>query len=86
MNPAAVDKARSLYHFAQSQGALLETFLLVLTEKEACELVNWYASEYAGNAEFDLDISIARKTENPWHVLNNFKLMGMDMVPLMTLN
>lgn len=86
MSPAALAKADSLYKFACDQGALLETFQLALTEEEAVELLEWYATEYAGNEQFDLDISIARRTKNPWPVLANFKLMGMDMAPVMVLH
>jgi hypothetical protein len=79
MNIAAIEKAQSLYKFANSSGFPLETFALVLSEAEALELVEWYAKEYEGNAEFDLDVSIARRTKNPWPLLANFHCMGLEI-------
>jgi hypothetical protein len=82
MNPAALAKAESLYQYAQAQGAPLDTFLLVLSQEEAVELLEWYAGEYAGSSEaFDLDVSIARKAKDPWPVLANFHLLGLEMAP-----
>jgi hypothetical protein len=85
-DPAALAKAESLHKFASASGCPLETFALVLTELEALELLEWYATEYAGNEQFDLDISIARRSKNPWPVLQNFRVLGLDMMPATVLN
>lgn len=82
MNPAALVKAQSLHRFAIDQGAPLNSFQLVLTEPEAMELVEWYAGQYGGTNEvFDLDVTLARRTHNPWNLLANFQCMGFAMAP-----
>lgn len=80
MEPIAVERARSLHQFALNQGAELSTFILTLTESQAMELLEWYADQYTGSNEcFDLDVTIVRRTQDPWPVLANFKLWGLDM-------
>jgi len=79
MNIAAIEKAESLHKFATSSGMPISTFAVVLSEPEALELLEWYATQYAGNAEFDLDVDIARRTKNPWPVLDNFQLLGLEI-------
>jgi hypothetical protein len=80
MSIPAIEKAESLYKFANSSGYPLNTFALVLSESEAVELLEWYAAQYQGTSEaFDLDIIIARRTGNPWPVLSNFHCMGLEI-------
>jgi hypothetical protein len=85
-DPAALAKAESLHKFASQSGYPLETFALVLTEAEAAEILEWYATEHEGNAVFALDVDIARRTKNPWPVLANFRVLGLEMVPRLVLN
>lgn len=80
MGPAALEKATSLHRFATDTGSPLSSFLLVLTDPEALELLEWYGTQYAGTNEvFDLDLAIARRTGNPWPVLENFQVMGLAL-------
>jgi hypothetical protein len=85
-DPKALAKAESLHRFASHSGYPLETFALVLTETEAIELLEWYATEYCGNAAFDLDVEVARRTKNPWPVLAHFRVLGLDMMPALVLH
>ena len=81
-----MEKAESLYRFAQGQGSPLSTFQLTLTEPEAAELLNWYGLLYSGTNEmFDADFEIAKRTCNPWPILSQFELMGLKIQPLSTL-
>ena len=83
MELKALQKATSLYQFAQAQGSPLESFELVLSEPEALELLDWYGHEYGGTNEcFDLDFEVAKRTKDPWPMLANFLLMGFRMRPL----
>jgi hypothetical protein len=79
MNIAAIEKAQSLYKFANSSGFPLQTFALVLSDVEAMELLEWYAEQYQGNEPFDLDVDIARRTKNPWPVLEHFNCCGLEI-------
>lgn len=80
MKPAAVEKAESLHKFAKSQGAQLSTFMLILSDAEALELLDWFQHEMCGyNATFMLDLEIAHRTGNPWEMLPNFQLMGFEI-------
>ena len=82
MEPIAVERAKSLYAYAQAQGAVLNTFVVTVKPEEAMELLEWYATQYEGaNEVFDLDVSIARRTKDPWPVLANFELWGMQIGP-----
>lgn len=80
MKPIAVEKAESLHKFAKSQGAQLSTFMLILSDKEAMELLEWFKSTmYRADVVFDLDLEIAHRTGNPWEMLPNFQLMGFEI-------
>jgi hypothetical protein len=80
--PAALAKAESLYQFAQSQGAPLKEFLVTVTDAEAAELLEWYAEQHEGQNElFDLDLAEARRTQNPWPILEHFNLKGLTIAP-----
>lgn len=82
MEPSALAKAASLYHYAETQGSPLDTFQLALTEAEANELLLWYGEQYGGSNEmFDLDFELAKRTHDPWPMLGSFVLMGLKMVP-----
>jgi hypothetical protein len=83
MNPAALTKAESLNRFATEQGAPLSTFQLVLTNDEAMDLIAWFIEQQGPfpNEVLIYDAEIARRTKNPWPVLENFQLMGLAIVP-----
>jgi hypothetical protein len=87
MEPAAIERAKSLYRFALEQGTPPNTFVLTLTHSQATELLEWYATQYTGSNEcFDLDVMIARRTQDPWPVLANFRLYGFEMAKQSELN
>lgn len=75
---AAMLKAESLAQYAKSQGALLSSFILVLTAPEAYELLDWYGEQYSDSLLLD-DIEAARLNGNPWDVLEHFNLLGLSM-------
>jgi len=78
--PAAIEKAESLYRFALNSGAQVSTFVLCLKPHEAQELLEWYATQYAGRSEqFDLDLEVARVSGDPWQILDNFQLLGLTL-------
>lgn len=81
MNPRALEKAESLSRFVRASGSALQEFALALTLDEALELVEYYAAHYAGVEEFELDLEIARRTKNPWPILDNFQCSGLAIAP-----
>lgn len=83
MSPVALDKAESLARFAREQGAHLSTFKLALTNEEALDLVAWFVEQQGPfpNEVLIMDAQIAARTKNPWPVLENFNLLGLDIVP-----
>jgi hypothetical protein len=82
MNPAALTKAESLHRFATEQGSPLSTFQLVLTQAEALEVLDWFKGQMMQpNAAFEVDLEIAHRTGDPFAMLANFQLMGLDIVP-----
>lgn len=87
MTPAAIAKAQSLHRFAAQQGAPLDSFKLVLTDAEALEALDWFKGQmYRSDAAFDVDLEIAHRTGNPWQMLSNFQLMGLEVVRVEQLN
>jgi hypothetical protein len=86
VEPAALERAKSLHSFALNQGAMLSTFVVTIKPDEAMELLDWYDEQYRGNACFDEDMDIARRTNDPWLVLQNFTLFGMALTKLEQLN
>jgi hypothetical protein len=87
VSPAAIDKARSLHRFATEQGAPLDSFKLALTDAEALEALDWFKTQmYRQDAAFDVDLEIAHRTGNPWQMLSNFQLMGLEVVRAEQLN
>lgn len=75
---AAVEKAESLHRFAMSQGAHISTFKLMLSDAEGLELLDWFGEQH-DNELLDLDIAEAKRTKNPWAVLENFQLLGFEV-------
>lgn len=80
MSPAAIAKAQSLHRFATRQGAPLSTFKLALTTDEALEVLDWFKDTMTPNVMFDADLKIAHRTGNPWEMVTNFQLLGLDIV------
>lgn len=81
MEPAAIGKAESLLRFAGHCGCHPSGFDLILTQQEACDLLEWYALDFEGqNAAFDTDLDVARRTKDPWSVLANFTVLGLTIV------
>jgi hypothetical protein len=74
---AALAKAESLYKFAQSQGAPVNTFVLVLSDSEGLELLDWFKPQFEQNEVFDLDLEAAHKSGNPWAMLPGFEVLGL---------
>ena len=83
--PSAFSKAESLRAFALAQGAQLSTFVLVLTDAEGLELIDWLVEENPDET-LALDAAIARRTGNPWEILAHFHLIGLPLAPPMSLN
>jgi hypothetical protein len=84
MTPVALSKAESLAKFAQASGSPLNTFALTLTRGEAYELLDYMAEGGLGKCQFhdDLvrDIRQAKSDGDPWVILRNFQLQGLDIV------
>ena len=78
---AAIEKAESLYKFAQGQGAPLSTFKLILTAAEGLELVDHLVEQNAPNEMIELDAAEAHRTGDPFQVLSNFTLLGLEILP-----
>ena len=86
MNPSALEKAKSLYDYALGQGSQVSTFELAVSDTEAFELLDWFVEQNPGNELLEFDVSDAKRKGNPWEVMNNFVLMGLKVVPRMTLH
>ena len=90
MTPAAVLKAESLAAYARSSGAPLSEFAVALTLGEGYELLDYLASGAMGilrNHEMlKRDIADAKAEGDPWIVLANFQLLGLDIVKAEKLN
>jgi hypothetical protein len=80
--PVAIEKAQSLYNFAQAQGSPLSTFKLALTVKEGMELLDHMVANNEPNEQLDIDVAEAKRTGDPFFVLSNFVLMGIEIVPV----
>jgi hypothetical protein len=78
---AALAKAESLHKFASASGCPLDTFLLVLSNAEGLELLDYFKTEYQCSELFDMDVAIAQAKGDPWGVLDNFVLLGLHMAP-----
>lgn len=80
---AALQKAEKLVAFAKEQGAPLHEFALLLTAGEAFELVNWLLSpdgpQNLAREVLQYDADIARAEGNPFIVLTNFNLNGLEI-------
>lgn len=81
LKPVALEKAESLYKYAQGQGSPLSTFKLILTVDEGLELVDYLVEQNAPNEMLELDAAQAKRERNPFKVLSNFQLMGLEILP-----
>jgi len=83
MRTAAHGKAQELYNFAQQQGAPLSEFVLLVSKEEAWELLDYLVTDpgsgYAGNESLLADIQKAREQDDPYWILENFQLSGLDI-------
>jgi hypothetical protein len=90
MKPAAITKAESLANFVTSTGAPLKEFALALTKGEAYELLDYLAvgglGFYANHAQLVREITEARAAGEPFLILKNFQLAGLDIVQAASLN
>jgi hypothetical protein len=84
MKSSAEQKADSLAAFARSQGAILSTFAVTITQQEAFELLDRLAAGaigFFGNHELLVqDIEEAKRAGDPWRVLGHFQLNGFDIL------
>jgi hypothetical protein len=76
-----LEKAESLYRFAQGQGSPLSTFKLILTAQEGLELVEYLVEQNEPNEMLELDAAEAKRTGDPFVILSNFQLLGMEILP-----
>lgn len=83
--PAAVDRARSLLNHVKHLGAPLSEFFVPVSAEEGMELLKWFRDQVDDNvmncALLDRDIAKARKCGNPFPVLENFNLCGLQIRP-----
>ena len=85
--PAALEKAASLARHANYLGTKLQDFRLALTVAEGLELLEYYAAgHYADSERFLEDLAFAKRTSNPFPMLENFSVHGMQVVALRSLN
>lgn len=84
MTPAALIKAESLAAYARASGSPLSEFALAITLGEAYELLDHLASGALGRCEnqavLEQDIAQAKVSKDPWQVLAQWKLYGLDIV------
>lgn len=87
LQPRALEKARSLREFALRRGSPLNEYEVTLTDEEGFELVQWFRDGSGliapeGLAQLDADIALAKRSKDPWVVLDNFTLFGLNTAPL----
>jgi hypothetical protein len=85
-HPPALEKARSLARFANSEGGGLAGFEVTLTADEAFDLVDWIHDfsglvSQEGLPQLEADMVTARRANDPWIVLNNFTFYGLKTAP-----
>ena len=85
-HPAALEKARSLAAFAKAGGGVLAEFEVTLTQEEAFGLMEWIHDSSGlvaveGLPQLEADMVVARRTNNPWVVLDNFTFYGLRTAP-----
>lgn len=84
MTPAALAKAESLAAYARASGAPLSEFALAITLGEAYELLDHLASGALGRCEnqavLERDIADAKVKGDPFEVLSQWTLLGLDIV------
>lgn len=83
--PAALDRARAIVQHAKYCGAPLKQFSVTVSKAEGFELLGWFR-ENADPETIDLtllDEAIAecRRRDDPFEVLREFKLAGVDIIP-----
>ena len=84
MEPAPVERARCLIRFAKHCGSPLHQFTVLATKHEGFELLDWLR-ETADPKQLDvklLDEAImdARAADDPWRVIPEFRLFGMEVM------
>ena len=79
MQPAALTKAESLAAHAKYLGVKPSEFAVCITLGEAYELLDYLAAEHRGNAKLQAEIREARVDADPWPVLANFQLYGLEI-------
>lgn len=90
-HPPALEKARSLAQFANSEGGGLAGFEVTLTTAEAFDLMDWIHDHSGlvaieGMPQLEADMVKARQTGDPWIVLQNFTFYGLNTAPVSVLS
>ena len=79
--PAAIDKADTLYRYALTQGCELSSFAVAISAAEGLELVDyWGERNYRDDPTYQVDQKLAHKTGDPFPMLSNFVLNGMEII------
>ena len=83
--PACLERARALKRHAKYTGMPLGDFCITLTKDEGFELLNWFRTT-ADPRTIDLNlldeaIGQALELDNPFMVLKDFSLLGLDIIP-----
>lgn len=78
----ALEKAESLAKLQRHEGSPITDFVVVLTPKEAFELIDWYLTQ---ELELDIvrlasDVALARSQRDPMIVLQHFTLSGFPIM------
>lgn len=86
VKPAALTKAESLERHARYLGVQPSEFCVAVTLGEAYELLDHLAREHPSNRALLDDIATAKVEADPWPVLANFRLQGLEIVRADTLH
>jgi len=83
--PAVVDRARALKRHAKYTGMPLREFCVTVTKGEAYELLTWFR-QTADPKQTDLvlldqAIQEAVDADDPFLVLKDFTLLGLEILP-----
>jgi hypothetical protein len=90
-DPPAVTRAHALLRHISKLGGRMDEFFVSVTREEGLDLLKWYRAKLAeqqlGEEQINLtlldrDIRRAERKGDPFPVLENFKLYGLQIRPI----
>jgi hypothetical protein len=85
---AALEKAQAMATYARTTGTDKAYCAVGLSKVEAFELIEHWATEFpefANTEAFALDRRRAKENDDPWIVLQHMTVLGLDLIPMESL-